>query len=89
MQLLLKSEQETEDGERYQLLAFGPDNIVAAVAGNTLHFLDTKRGTVLEQIEVSTGFYHCQPPYLIHFHYTVTLCLNNLFVKYKTDGRAI
>ena len=52
MQILLKTEQETEGGQRYQSLAFGPDNIIAASHGSTLHFLDAKRGTVLEQIEV-------------------------------------
>ena len=51
----MKSEQETEDGERYERLAFGPNHVVAAAFGTTLQFLDAKRGTVLEQIEVSTS----------------------------------
>lgn len=52
MQLILKKDQETSGGERYQLLAFGPDNIIAAVYHTTLHFLDAKQGFVLEEIEV-------------------------------------
>lgn len=53
LQLLLKAEQESEGGQRYQSLAFGPGDIIAASHGGTLHFLDAKRGTLLEQIEVS------------------------------------
>lgn len=53
MQIVLKAEQESEGGQRYQSLAFGPGDIIAASHGNTLHFLDAKRGTLLEQIEVS------------------------------------
>ena len=52
MQILLKTEQETEGGQRYQLLGFGPGDVIAAAHGSTLLFLEAKRGTVLEQIEV-------------------------------------
>lgn len=53
MQILLKKEQEIEGDERYGLLAFGTKDRVAASFGNTLHFLDARQGTLLEQIEVS------------------------------------
>ena len=52
VQILVKETQET-GGARYTHLAFGPQGIVAAAFGSTLHFLDSRNGALLEEVQVT------------------------------------
>ena len=52
VQILVKNTQET-GGARYTHLAFGPQGIVAAAFGSTLHFLDSRNGALLEEVQVT------------------------------------
>ena len=43
--------QEVPSGQFFERVAYGPDDIVAAIFGNALQFLDVRTGHVLETVE--------------------------------------